>query len=470
MSYFECNLPEKAPSWMEATLQSRFTDVSMAVHKRIDTLNAALELSGMNEASFAKWAKVLFDIKKENFTFDTLSPVEIVEFVKLVDDGMPITSRIEWPNATVVVDTAFLTTSEWETIRHLGVGGSDAAVIQGKSKFSTETNLYHQKIGTPHKIKNQSKNWVFERGHVVENKVVEIFCELTGATIIPESRMFASKTNPECIADIDAIVSFNDGRYFVFEAKTTIMENSKAWQDGNIPEYYLAQTRQYPAVLNDDRICGTYIGCLFTDDKTIANMYVGSGYDKEDFVARFVDRDKNAEKSQLEAESKWFKEHILARMAPPHNGEPEDEIKTVKDYVIGYADNNAPIEIWTDEKLLDAALMYMSIKSEQKIYSDTADKLDKNAREVSIPIIEKLGKATKARFLLDDGCSIEISNSPRARTSVDTAALKIAIEAVKPCLTQEQIDAFEKTITYTPENSRVFSVKYKTPKKSKKSA
>ena len=110
----------------------------------------------------------------------------------------------------------------------------------------------------------------------MEDRVIDAFLKLTGFKRIPETRMFRSRKYPHQTANIDGIVISPDGRIFVFEAKTTVAENWDAWKDGKIPRSYVPQTRQYPAVLDDDRVQGTYIGCLFIVDLIVGGLYVGS--------------------------------------------------------------------------------------------------------------------------------------------------------------------------------------------------
>ena len=56
---------------------------------------------------------------------------EIADYVKPIAEKMPYQKRHEWDNAEVIVDTAFLSIPEWEAIRTIGIGGSDAAIALG---------------------------------------------------------------------------------------------------------------------------------------------------------------------------------------------------------------------------------------------------------------------------------------------------------------------------------------------------
>ena len=170
MSYFECNLPDVSPAYIHPTMSAAFTETLQRVKRRMAKLDDALEMTGMDGAVFAKLAKVLFD----NFytKFEDCGAEELAVWVQSCDDGSPVQHRLEWPNATVVVDCAFLTTEEWEMIRHLGIGGSDDASILGTSIYKNAQETYHDKVWSPMLMPADESQAVFDRGHFMEDNVV----------------------------------------------------------------------------------------------------------------------------------------------------------------------------------------------------------------------------------------------------------------------------------------------------------
>ena len=374
-----------------------------------------------------------------------------------------------WPNAIVVVDTAFVTTPEWESIRHIGIGGSDAAVVLGVSPYQTPRGLYHDKVGTPRTIKEETEsNWVFDRGHIMEDRVIEAFCNITGAKVVPETRMFASRGNPNCTANIDAIIRFDDGRLYVFEAKTTIRENWKAWADDKIPPQYVPQMRQYPAVLDDDRILGTYIGCLFTNDSVVGGVYLGSEWQGKEFVARFVERDKLLEKQQLEGEERWFGDYIAVNEVPPVESEKDQELEIIRAFA---PNDGSPQKLeWLPGEVSTDIEEYLRLKKEQADAKKRADAFEKDAKVISFKLIEKLGGSAEAVVDLDDERFYEVKNAPRSRTSVDTESLEVLIDSAAPLLPAEMLDKFRGCIVKNPDSYRVFSIKEKVRKKAKKTS
>lgn len=458
--YFECNLPTKAPYWLHASATPAFQQMLNAVHSRMDKLNDALELTGLDGATFAKHAKVLFDGKGESF--DKYEAEEIAQFVLLMDDGTTAEPRMEWPNATVIVDTAFVLTKEWESIRHFGIGGSDAAVVQGISPYNTATALYHSKMGTPVTGEEEDHQWVFDRGHILEDRVVSAFCKLTGAKVIPETRMFASKKHPHCTANIDAIISVDHGRkIYVFEAKTTIRENWQAWANDKIPRQYVPQTRQYPAVLDDDRILGTYIGCIFTDDIIVANTYVGSQFDESQFVARFVDRNLEEEKELLEAEEDWFTTYVENNEAPPLTGDPQSVIKTILQYAEEVTTPVKNLPEWELESCEADIERYLAKKEEQSLAEKRAKELKDSVKTIEAQLIDRLGASTKVNVDIDGEEYYEVKNSPRSQTKVDKETLQTLFDASAQFLPEELLNSMRDCIKTNPDSFRVFSVKKK---------
>lgn len=270
-NFLNVNLPKKAASYVDVRATKRINNILANIHNRMDKLEEALNLTGLEGEQFAKGAKILFDQQANSgeSLIDTMTAKEIADYVKPIAEKMPYQKRHEWDNAEVIVDTAFLSIPEWEAIRTIGIGGSDAAIALGVSPYRTELELYYVSIVYWKNLilkrmrTKRAKNLSFLHGHKVESLVIETFCNITGAKVIPETRMFRKKSMPYITANIDAIVEMPDGRIFVFEAKTTTFFNKSAWENNKIPVQYLPQGRQYLSVLDDPKIAGTYIGCIY---------------------------------------------------------------------------------------------------------------------------------------------------------------------------------------------------------------
>ncbi len=452
--YFECGLPEIAPGYVHPDKAAYLTGVLQTVRVRMEKLEEALTISGLDGETFSEYAKVLFDSRFSRF--ESMTSDALAEYVLTVHDGAyQAPARMDWPNAKVLADCAFLTNPEWEAIRHLGIGGSDSAAALGVSPYNSRFELYHDKRWTPKPGAKSENRAVFDRGHVMEPRVIQAFCDMIGAQVIPETRMFQSARGPWALADTDAIIRMPNGDICVFEAKTTVAENAPAWADGKVPGHYVTQCRHYLAVLNDNRVKGVYIGCLFTVDYTLHGMFVGSDTDVGRFVTRFIPRDPVEEGTLLKLEGEFFRGYIEAGVEPPFENDPKRDADSLNE-IIGPADKSAPIAD-LEEFNLDLIREILELKAQKKELDDRSEDLKKAINAKALPLIEQLGQAVKGRLRLSDNVEdsyFEVCYAPRRQVTVDQELL----EAKYP-------EAFADCVHVDPCAFRVFSVKEKTPKR-----
>lgn len=434
--YFECNLPKIAPAYIHPQNKGVMEAALKAIHARMEKLEEALTISGIDGATFSEYANALFD---SNFTrFEGMSSDELAQYVSLVHDWKyQAVARLEWPNAEVVVDTAFLTTQEWETIRHLGIGGSDASAVLGKSDYRSPNELYQDKRWTPKLLdrEKEKKQAIFDRGHAVEKNVIKAFCDMTHAEVIPETRMFRSKKNPCAIADVDAILRMPNGDLHVFEAKTTVADNYKAWSNNKVPAGYLPQTRHYLAVLDDDRIKGTYIGCLFCYDYIIHGLFVGAGADVGRFVSRLIPRDKRAESNLLKEETSFWRNYVLKTQEPPYIGPYKDDMADLEQYV-GEADKDLP-PVPLDETFRKIIEDWLALDAKKQTVKSQLDAVQELMDEKALPLAAALAQATKGIIGVNDGLGsmYEVSYSSATQVCVDRERLEHAFpEAFAECV------------------------------------
>lgn len=461
MAYFECNLPREAPAYIHPSHTTSLTNLLNTVHERMEKLEAACEAcgyDGITPATFAEYAKVLFNSNLARF--EVMTSDDLAVYACMVHTpGYKADERMEWPNATVLADTAFLTREEWEAVRRLGIGGSDAAVVQGISPYNTPFGLYHNKCWTAKAVTAyNTKQGIFDRGHYMEDKVIEAFCSLTGAERIPETRMFQSKKYPAATANPDAIVRMPDGGIYVFEAKTTLTQNSDAWAEGRTPPHYEPQTRQYPAVLNDKRVKGTFIGCLFTVDMSIHGIYAGSNYDDGSFVYRLVERNKTKENATLRADQDFYDLHLAEKTEPPFTGDPSVNKQVLAD-LIGPANPALP-PIALDASFMEPIRDFLDIQESRLTIEHEADALKTTQDGLACQLIAALGEAVEGRLAVPGsplGEYYEVKYAPRKSTKVDYELLKARFP-----------DAYEACVTVDPCGSRTFTLKVKGVKRTKR--
>ena len=456
--FFECNLPLAAPEQLvHKDLIKDYVLTAVRITERHATLQEALELSGMKPETFQRITSKLFKDEEKEYGnvrhFDAMTPERLASYAKSVYVGVDDSEkRLTWPNAEVLCDAAYATEEEWaKLLRLIGIGGSESAVVAGVSPYNTKQKLYHVKRGDPQLLQTENKQCVFDRGHYLEDNVIASFCRRTGAVRIRDTRMFRSRKYPHCIADIDAVLRFPDDTIYLFEAKTTVMENRDAWKNGKVPAHYVTQTRHYAGILDDERVKGVYIGCHFIVDLDICGDYVGSQYKDEKFFSRIIERDEEAEDEVLSADERFWNGYVLAGKEPEPSGDAEKDLEVQRMYQ-GPADPSIPV-ITLTEDMKEAARDYIRLSSECSKLEQKKKELQTRRDAIKLRFGEVLGQATEARIELGDGGYYAVSYKPVSRLKADVDALQAYFpEAFSSCVTEET------------EAYRTFSIKEKNEK------
>lgn len=423
--YFEYNLPQGMPFYIDEAHRSQFNSMLDAIKNRMELLETALSLTDLSGELFSLALTRVFNAEDDTPSLDMMEPDDIAALASMLSYGLTAEPRIEWPNAVTVADTAFVTRKEWEMLRLIGLGGSDAAVVLGLSPYRSTQALYHDKRGTMFEVNDKpdpGKEYIFAYGHRVEDLVIEQFCRQTGCKRVRETRMFRHKDYPYVTANIDAIVRFPDGRLSVFEAKTTTSFNRDAWANHSCPPHYVPQCRQYMAVLNDPRINDTYIGCIY-------------GNTPSDFMAGIVPRDRQAEQEQLEEEEYFWMQYIETGLEPKPSGNPEKDMEILRKK-IGLADKSTKNKVIAlSNDLAESLSEYMKIRGQRQEAEARVKALKEQEAIFSLPIIEALGTNIKGQVRASDGTVYTITNSPVSRLETDMEKLAMSYpEAFKACV------------------------------------
>lgn len=428
MPYFECNIDQNVPKIYHPSIYQSLVDTVDRIHNRTNKLNAALGMCSLagcqtKGATFAKIAKIVFDFSNEKF--DDMAPEELARLSDMLYDGNDAEERIEWPNAVVLYDTRFVTTKDWESLRHIGIGGSDSSVLMGTNPYQSEEGLWYEKLGYPEYVSEEGKQAIFDRGHFLEDKVIETFCRLVGAHRVPEFRMFRSKDYPNTTANIDGILQMPSGALAIFEAKTAARGKEGEWMGQKIPPNYVSQCHQYLAVLNDPRVEGAYIGMIPVADMTLDGTYIASAYN-DDFFHHFIERDEPYEKEILENEKYFWENHIMSGIKPDPSLDPKID-KTVQlryqpsplsDPTI--PEQELPYDSYNEllDKLIEAEEAYNTAKS-------SLDQLEKRRDAIRLDVIKTMNGSQVSRYVDQDGKAVvTVKNTAIKKTTVDMKRLK----------------------------------------------
>jgi len=427
--YFEMNVSDQDIMYIDPEQSTEFLLAIEAMQKRFDKLNSSLQMSHLTGEQFAETAKILFRENPEQF--DALTAEQLAKYCELACGEKTYPKRLEWPNAGVVCDTRFVTNDEWKMLRHVGIGGSDAAVVLGVSPYKTARRLYYEKIAQPELVKEDetAKQLIFDRGHYVEPAVIKAFCSASGAVVVPEYRMFRSLEYPMLTANIDAIVKMPDGSLAVFEAKTTVPGNWQAWAYDAVPPQYVPQPRQYVGVLSDPRIKKAYIGVLFTHDLEAGGFYGGSDYREEDAKFREISIGPEEIKAQFDAESKWWDEHILGAEIPDRSQNGEQELETQSVYEFHSVDKGKAVELPSETEGI--LRKYLDITEQKSCLKTQMDTLDKDLDNLKVALREAMGTAETGTLETADGRIYTVTDKETAgRKTSDSKKLKIALPDV----------------------------------------
>lgn len=220
--------------------------------------------------------------------------------------------------------------TEWLKARRSGIGGSDVAAILGMNRYKTKVDVYEDKIATDEPEDAQSQAAYF--GSVLEDVVAQEFSKRTGMKIQRVNKMLRKGEDGWMIANIDRAIVNPEiaGRVYVYdearqietgrqistdmilECKTVSSFIADQWgpsqedeivsgkvvTEHKIPLYYETQVQWYLGVTGAS-VC------------FVAVLLGG-----QDFRIYRVDRDEDVIAALKEHCGKFWRENVLARVAP----------------------------------------------------------------------------------------------------------------------------------------------------------
>jgi len=185
---------------------------------------------------------------------------------------------------------------DWKLERMKGIGGSDVAAVLGVSRWKSPLRLYLEKLG---EIEPEQDNEYMLWGRKLERLVIEHFMEVTGKTVEKIDKILVHPQYPFMIANLDGYIESEDA---VVEAKTASSYKLDEWSGDNIPIEYVLQGQHYLAVT----------GC----SKVYYPVLVGGNT----FFIKEMTRDEELINMIIDAESRFWHEHIEKRIPPEMTG------------------------------------------------------------------------------------------------------------------------------------------------------
>ena len=185
---------------------------------------------------------------------------------------------------------------DWLVMRKEGIGGSDSSVILGLKPFTSEMELWMDKVGSmPEKPASEA----MRLGNELEDYVARRFCEETGKKVRRRKAMFANTAYPWALANVDREII---GECAALECKTTNPFSHFDFDSGEIPPHYYVQCCHYMAV------CG------------YARMYLAVLVLGRGFYHYGTERDDKEIEALMQSESEWWDKHIVHGEMPDPDG------------------------------------------------------------------------------------------------------------------------------------------------------
>jgi len=185
--------------------------------------------------------------------------------------------------------------------RKSGLGGSDAPVALGLSKWRTPLDLYMEKIGVPVAVNQETERMRW--GSVLEPVIADEWASRTGKRILAVDTQ-RHPTLPFLLGNVDRLIEGEDAG---LEVKTTsgsaVSEWGEEWTD-QVPLYYLVQVYHYAAVTGRR----TWYFAVLCNGSELRTYVVQT---RDDLLAEIVERER------------VFWECVQTRR-PPRPQSPED--------------------------------------------------------------------------------------------------------------------------------------------------
>lgn len=199
--------------------------------------------------------------------------------------------------AIVLASTKDMPYEEWLEYRKLGIGGSDASVVCGISRYKTPMELWMEKTDQiPQQEAGEPAYW----GTLLESVVREEFTKRTGVPVRCLDQLLQSDTYPFMLANLDGVCDHPDLGPCGFEAKTASAYKAAEWED-TIPDEYQLQIQHYMAVTG---YAGFYIAVLIGGNT---------------FRWKFIRRDEELISMLIELERSFWK-HVQDGTPPQLDG------------------------------------------------------------------------------------------------------------------------------------------------------
>lgn len=199
--------------------------------------------------------------------------------------------------ANRLCSTLDLKEDEWLQIRRSGIGGSDIAALCGVNPFSSNVDVYLDKMGLLPKKENDKMRF----GKLLEPVIADEYSRRNNANVERCNAILQNPSVPYFLSNLDrVIISQDDSPSGILECKATAW--AKAWDDETIPDMYYCQGQWY---------MGT-TGLPYLD---FAVLISGNVY----YQPKRVAFDPDAFSNLCKVADRFWNENVLAKNPPVPN-------------------------------------------------------------------------------------------------------------------------------------------------------
>ncbi len=200
-------------------------------------------------------------------------------------------------SAKILASTENMSYEDWLEHRKLGIGGSDASVVCGISRYKSPVEIWMEKTDQiPCQEAGEAAYW----GTQLEAIVRAEFTKRTGIEVSRVNQILQSEEYPFMLANLDGACEHPEYGPCVFEAKTASAFKAGEWEY-SIPDEYQIQVQHYMAVTGYK---GTYIAVLIGGNT---------------FRWKFIERDEELISMLIKLESDFWN-HVQDGTPPPLDG------------------------------------------------------------------------------------------------------------------------------------------------------
>ena len=257
------------------------------------------------------------------------------------------------------MNAVMISYKDWKKERQKGIGGSDVAAVLGVSRWKSPLRLYLEKLG---EIEPEQDNEYMLWGRKLEKLIIEHFIEVTGKEVQKIDKILVHPEHDFMIANIDGYIPEEDA---VVEVKTASSYKLDEWSGDNVPVEYVLQGQHYLAVT----------GC----SKVYYPVLVGGNT----FFIKEMSRDEELINMIIDAESRFWHEHIEKRIPPEMTGAVD--AKELLDKLYPTAKEGLKVELPQLEDVVNQlAVTQQKIKELEQLVDELQTKIKQEMGEAEI--------------------------------------------------------------------------------------